>query len=25
MENCLRFNVGLVDENQQLIAKLRQF
>jgi histidinol-phosphate aminotransferase len=23
MENCLRFNVGLVDENQQLIAKLR--
>ena len=23
MENCLRFNVGLVDENQRLIEKLR--
>ena len=23
MENCLRFNVGLIEENQRLIAKLR--
>ncbi len=25
MENCLRFNVGLVEENQRIIEKLRSF